>query len=127
MNIQLMRRGFAICGALAVALVLAGCGVPGRGGASESTTITIGTDADADLQFVPSSVDVPANTPVTLTFNNTSTQPHNLQIPPPIAAKTKLFVAAGESDTFTFTAPAAGSYKFMCSLHEYMVGELQVK
>lgn len=39
------------------------------------------------------------------------------QIPRPISAKTKLVIVAGAADRFTFTTPAAGDYKFLCSLH----------
>ena len=95
--------------------------------ASAGTTITVGTDDDAALTFVPRMVEAPANTSVTLIFNNTSTQPHNLQIPPPIKAKTKLVVAAGTLDTITFTTSAPGSIRFLCTFHEYMTGTLQVK
>ena len=129
---------------LVVAILLAACGqapvagqeVPAAtgapveaadGDASGGTTNTGGTDDDAALTFIPRTVQVPANTSVTLIFNNTSTQPHNLQIPPPIKAKTKLVVAAGTSDTITFTTSAPGSIKFLCTFHEYMIGTLQVK
>jgi plastocyanin len=94
--------------------------------AGAETMVVVGTDNDAALVFVPRTVEAPANTLVTLTFNNTSTQPHNLQIPPPIKGKTKI-IAAGASETITFTTPAAGSYKFFCTLHHYMIGTLQVK
>ena len=96
------------------------------GSGSTGTTLTVGTDDDAALLFVPRTLEAPADTPVTLTFNNSSTQPHNLQIPPPIKAKTKL-VAAGGSETIAFRTPAAGTYTFFCTLHEYMVGRILVK
>ena len=96
---------------------------------SEGVTITVGTDSDAALLFVPRTVEAPANTPVRLIFNNTSTQPHNLLIPAPISAKTKLIVSAGATDTIEFITPAPGKYRFVCSVHEDegMVGTLQVK
>ena len=86
----------------------------------------IGTDSDAALTFIPATMTVPANTVVTLMFTNTSTQPHNLQLPRPVSAATKLVVAAGTADTFTFTTPGPGHYPFLCSLHPGMVGTLQV-
>ncbi len=99
----------------------------GSGVASEGTTMTIGTDNGFDNKFVPDTVQAPANTPVTLIFNNSSSQHHNLLLPPPISAKTKLVVAAGASDTLKFTTPAAGAYRFWCSIHPAMEGTLQVK
>ena len=98
----------------------------GGGADSEGVTITVGTDNDAALVFVPRTVEAPANTPVKLIFNNTSTQPHNMIIYPPVAAKTKI-VAAGASDTIEFITPGPGVYQFVCSSHEYMVGRLHVK
>ena len=123
-------RGFLTGGALAVALVLTSCGGGASGdtggAASEGTSITVGTDNAAELKFVPDMVEAPANTPVTLTFNNTSTQPHNLVFQEGITAKTNDLVAAGASETINFTTPAAGTYPFVCTIHPTMVGTLTV-
>lgn len=123
-------RGFLTGGALAFALVLTGCGGGGgnsAGAAAEGTTITIGTDNAAELKFVPDTATAPANTPVKLTLNNTSTQPHNLAFEQGITAKTKDLVAAGSEETISFTTPAAGTYKFVCTIHPTMVGTLTVE
>ncbi len=89
--------------------------------------ITIGTDKGADLKFVPDTATAPANTPVTLTLKNESTQPHNLSFEQGITAKTAPSVAAGQSETISFTTPGAGTYKFVCSIHPGMVGTLTVQ
>ena len=123
-------RGFVTGGALAAALALTACG-GGSGGNAASAggaqTITIGTDKAADLKFVPEAVEAPANKPVRLVFNNVSTQPHNLEFQQGITQKTSPSVAAGASETLEFTTPAAGSYKFVCTIHPTMVGILTVK
>lgn len=125
-------RGFLTGSVLAVALVLTGCGGGGGGAsnggaAAEGTAITIGTDSGAELKFVPNTAQAPANTPVTLTLNNTSTQPHNLAFEQGITAKTDPNVAAGASETITFTTPGAGTYKFVCTIHPGMEGTLTVQ
>ena len=98
------------------------------GGAnSGGSTITVATDEAYNSQFAPVKLEAPANTQVTLIFKNVSLIHHNLQFPAPIKAMTKLIVPAGKSDTITFTTPAAGTYKFVCSVHEYMIGTLHVK
>ena len=129
-------RGFLVGAALALALALTGCGggstnsggSTGSGGGSGAVTnLTIGTDTGAELKFVPNTAQAPANTPVKLTFDNKSTQPHNLTFQEGISAKTADTVAPGSSETISFTTPAAGSYKWVCTLHPGMEGTLTVK
>ncbi len=137
-------RGFLTGGALALALVLAGCGggnggggtggtggtggAAGSGGAAGGTTLTVGTDKAAELKFEPTTVTAPANTQVSLTFNNQSNSvPHNLKFQEGIQAGTSDNVAAGASETIQFTTPAAGNYKFVCSIHPGMEGTLTVQ
>jgi plastocyanin len=114
-------------GAPATDAPLEGAGGSGEGAASEGTTIIVATDEGYDSKFAPASLEAPANTLGTLIFKNISTIHHNLLFPAPISVKTKLIVAAGASDTITFTTPAAGNYKFYCSIHPGMEGTLQVK
>lgn len=125
-------RGFLTGGAIALALVLTACGGggasnTGSGGAAGGTTITIGTDTGANLKFDPATAEAPANSPVKLVFNNKSTQPHNLSFQQGISAKTADSVAPGASETIQFTTPAAGTYKWVCTIHPGMEGTLTVK
>ena len=140
-------RGFLTAGALALTLALSGCGGGAggggtggdntgggaggggvTGGATGGTTLTVGTDTGTANQFVPATVEAPANTAVTLTFTNNSTStPHNLTFQEGITAKTSPAVAAGASETLQFTTPGAGSYTFVCTLHPGMEGTLTVK
>lgn len=123
-------RGLLTGSALAAALALTGCG-----GGSASTaasaggaqTITIGTDKAAELKFEPNTAEAPANSTVKLTFSNQSTQPHNLVFQQGITAQTSPNVAAGAAETIEFKTPAAGNYKFVCTLHPSMEGTLTVK
>ena len=123
-------RGFLVGGVIALALVLTGCGggSGATGGASGGgTTIMIGTDTGAELKFVPNTADAPANTAVKLTFQNKSSQPHNLTFQQGISAKTGDSVAPGTNETISFTTPAAGTYPWACTIHPGMTGTLTVK
>ncbi len=146
-------RGYLTGGVLALALALTGCGggngsgntgntggtgstgstggtggTGGSGGAAAGTTLTVGTDKAAELKFVPTTITAPANTQVSLVFNNESdSQPHNLKFQEGIQAGTADLVAAGASETIQFTTPAAGDYPFICSIHPTMVGTLTVQ
>ena len=88
--------------------------------------ITIGTDEGQELLFVPDTAEAPSGAAVTLTFQNVSEAPHNLTFNDPIEAATSTVVAPGASETLEFTAPEAGDYTFVCTLHPGMDGVLTV-
>ncbi len=126
-------RGFVVGGALALALALTACGgSPGGGGTGNGggggTTLTVGTDTGSELEFDPTTISAPANTPVQLIFNNQSdSQPHNLVFQEGIEAKTADVVQPGQSQTISFTTPGAGSYTYVCTIHPGMEGTLTVQ
>lgn len=100
---------------------------PGGGGSGETAATTIGTDTGSELRFDPAEVTVPAGAEVELTFRNVSTVPHNLTMQDGIDAATSTVVAAGATETISFTAPDPGSYAFVCTLHPGMDGTLTVE
>lgn len=127
-------RGFFVSGALALALTLTACGGGSDGGNTGNTedagptTLTVGTDTGALLQFDPKTITAKANTPVELTFTNRSdSQPHNLAFKEVITAKTAATMAPGTSETISFTAPAAGTYTYVCTIHPGMEGTMTVQ
>jgi plastocyanin len=125
-------RGFLAGGVIALALVLTGCGGSSGGatggGSSGPVTITIGTATGADQKFVPNTAQAAPNTPVKLIFQNKSTSlPHNLSFQQGISAQTNPSVAPGASETISFTTPATGTYKWVCTIHPGMEGTLTVK
>ncbi|MCH7567614.1 MAG: cupredoxin domain-containing protein [Nitrospirae bacterium] len=100
---------------------IAACGGPGT---SEIST------AMTEFAFTPSSSSVSAGSEVTLTLTNDGTVDHNwvlmdagytVTTPFDEADRAKVFaettLAAGDSTTFTFTAPSeAGTYQVVCSI-----------
>ncbi len=100
---------------------IAACGGPGT---SEIST------AMTEFAFTPSSSSVSAGSEVTLTLTNDGTVDHNwvlmdagytVTTPFDDADRAKVFaetsLAAGDSATFTFTAPSeAGTHQVVCSI-----------
>jgi len=135
--------------ALVAAFALAACG--NGGGGVASTTIEIAADGE-NLAFDKKEFTVPTGQTITLTFKNVSTaQQHNLVIvnggedvatrvndeginagPPDFlpADRTDIIAATrmlgpGGSETITFTAPAPGTYFFICTYPAHYVGGMK--
>ena len=100
---------------------------PAPSDAGEGATVTIGTDTGAALQFEPTEATAPGGGEITVVFENRSTVPHNLTFGPPIDAATATIVAAGASESISFSAPEPGDYEFVCTLHPGMDGVLTVE
>ena len=60
-------------------------------------------------------------------MNESTSVPHNLTFGDPIDAGTAVTVAPGDSEVIEFTAPEAGEYTFVCTLHPGMEGVLVVE
>jgi plastocyanin len=112
-----------------VAAALAAC----SSGSAPTAAVSVDPSAPRvvarDLQFSTPVVSAPADRPFELVFDNQESALHNVAIQAP-----------GGSDLFTgelFSGPAvrvysvpalaAGSYRFICSVHPEMVGELTVR
>lgn len=118
-----MTTRFQIYAAVMLLLVagLAACGGPSTAELAMSMS---------EFSFSPASASVPAGAEVTLTLTNSGTIEHNwvlldagYQAAAPFDADdqanvvTETKVAAGEAQTFAFTAPAdSGSYQIVCSI-----------
>ncbi len=84
--------------------------------------------AGDDYKFVPSTITVhPGSVKVTM-VNSGNGAPHNLQFPGQPTDTWVPLTSAGQTNSVTFTAPAPGTYQFVCSIHERQgqTGELVV-
>jgi plastocyanin len=112
-------------GLLSLALVVAGCALGARAGPETSpAAVTVGTAAGERLAFAPADVTVPADMRVRLTFRNDSAVAHNLVFTEGITAATDTIVEPGTSETLSIGPLADGTYRFVCTIHEEMAGEL---
>jgi plastocyanin len=128
---------------LVAALVLAGCGGnSGGGGGSATTPTTEPTSTEAtpaaggqgsgnevklvasDFKFDQTSLSFKSGDQVKIELNNTGKVEHNFTFE---EANVDQDVEGGEDATVTFTAPAAGSFKFFCKYHPAkMTGTLTI-
>ncbi len=87
--------------------------------------VTITTARGETTAFEPAETVVAATGPISITFLNASSLPHNLTFIG-ITAATRTIVEPGASDELLLTPVAAGSYPFVCTVHEGMAGVLTV-
>jgi plastocyanin len=123
-----MKRLMIIATCLTLALLLAACG--GGGSGPQATNLTFeGTDA---FTFNPASATVTSGAQVNATFNNVGVLEHTWTLVAPgtnplTATEADRIagsgvVAAGGSNTFSFTAPSAGTYPFVCTIPGHAAG-----
>lgn len=136
---------FALLALLAVAMVACGGGAsePAAGGgesASGPTTLNIKGE---DIAFDVTELTASANNQITVNFDNVGTLEHNWVLLPPgvdplaateadaIAGADAGIVPGGESVTFSFAAPPAGTYDYVCTVEGHaaagMVGKLTIQ
>jgi plastocyanin len=129
-------RGGAVVLVLAAALLLAACGGGGSGSASGSAGGSAGSASSAgsrtaqstnsitisNFMFSPMSVSVAPGSTVSVTNKDSVT--HTLT-----ATGGKFETGdIGGGQTKTFTAPAkAGTYSYICGIHQYMMGTVVVR
>ena len=115
--------------ALLAVLLLAGCSSSSSGtgsattaGSPDAQTVTV--EMHNDLKFHPSTVKARVGT-VTFDVRNTETVPHDLVFRDEGLGKTRTI--DGKSDTtLTVTFDKAGTFRFVCSIHPRMDGQVVV-
>ncbi len=128
-----------------LSLALAACG-GGGGGGGETTApepVSLSFNGLDTFAYDPAAASVPSGAAVTVNFNNTGALEHDWML---VAEGTDVnaltaanavvpeahsgVIAGGAANTFTFTAPAAGTYQIVCTVAGHapagMVGTLTV-
>jgi len=118
--------------ALVVVLALGGCGKDDKGdkGAKPPSSTAQGSvplsgDAPVDIinfEFKPQKVVVKTGTKVTWT--NEDTTIHDVKDTSPLA--TPISKEMSKGDTFSITYAQPGSYSYICGIHNYMTGSVEV-
>ena len=88
--------------------------------------VTIMTASGETTAFEPAETALAASGPISVTFLNASSLPHNLTFLR-ITAATRTIVDPGTSDEVLVAPLAEGSYPFVCTIHEGMAGVLTVR
>ena len=128
---------------LIMGLLLAACGGGGGETATAPQPVSLSFAGLDTFRYDPESASVAAGAPVTVNFTNEGALEHDwmlvdngtdvnaLTAEDALSAEAHSGVLpAGESKTFTFTAPAAGTYQIVCTVPGHapagMVGTLTV-
>lgn len=91
--------------------------------ATASSGRPAGAVAIAGFAFMPSSVTVPPGG--TVTWTNNDDAPHSVSDASPMATPESKSLNKG--DTFSITYPQPGTYPYVCGIHNYMQGSVEVK
>ena len=120
--------------ALALAIVVAGCGTSaalGYASTPPSLDPASPTLAARDVAFDRATLDVPAGRPFILVFENRESVQHNVSIYADAALRQRRFegVLFGGPATRWYPIPAleAGTYVFVCDLHPNMRGLVEAR
>ena len=128
-----MQRSFRSALVVPVAvLALGGCGKDSKGDkeankppASANGSVPLSGEAPVDIvnyEFKPQKVTVKAGSKVTWT--NTDTAIHDIKDTSPLATPQSKDMSKG--DTFSITYGQPGSYSYICGIHQYMMGSVEV-
>lgn len=115
---------------LAIALLMAACG--GGGGGSETTApepVTLSFAGFDEFRYDPEAASAPAGAQVTVNFTNEGVLEHDWMLAAEgvdlaavtaedavVPAAHSGVIAGGATNTFSFTAPAAGTYQIVCTV-----------
>ena len=92
---------------------------------SAQGSVPLSGDAPVDIvnfEFKPQTVTVKPGTKVTWT--NRDTAIHSIKDTSPLA--TPVSKEMGKADTFSITFPSPGSFSYICGIHTYMKGTVEV-
>ncbi len=121
------RRTIILLAAVALlAVALSACGGGASSGGGNALNVTVSA---TEFKFDPATINATPGQTINLTVKNTGSVDHTFVL---ATANVKITVAAGKSETKTFTAPsAAGTYPITCDVVGHkeagMTGQLVVK
>jgi len=126
-----MKRLVATLGLIVVAAVAAACSSSSAAPAVPSGPVADGpTIVAKDMKFQTTSVEVKADTNVTVHFDNQDSAPHNVAIYTDSGAGTPVSVGqvitSSKADQVV-PALKAGTYFFRCDVHHDMTGSIVAK
>jgi plastocyanin len=114
----------ALAAGLAAVLALAGCG--GGGGGDDDKAKPPGAGPGAvkivNFEFTPQTVVVKPGT--TVTWTNADSTIHDVKDTSPLANPPG--PSMGKGDTFSITYAQPGTYSYVCGIHPYMTGSVEV-
>jgi plastocyanin len=110
--------------ALAAACIAAVSGAPSNGPTIGPLVVVTESGQRA---FEPASTTTESGTTVRLIYRNSSEESHNLTFLSPLSAATATILEPGQEELLEFAAPAAGRYRFVCTIHPGMEGALVVE
>jgi plastocyanin len=105
---------------LVAGLALAGCGKDQK--ADKGAVTPPGAVQIVNFEFKPQKVVVKPGT--TVTWTNEDTAIHDIKDTSPLA--TPVGKEMGKGDTFSITYAQPGSYSYICGIHNYMTGTVEV-
>ena len=119
---------------LIIAVAVAACGSSEPAAPAPVTLDYVGYD---EFRYDPETATVAAGASVTINFENAGVLEHNWLLAEggvdpvavteadALAGATSGVIGAGETTTFTFTAPEAGTYQILCTVPGHAAGGMQ--
>ena len=101
-------------------------GQPASPSPAATVDVTILSAPGETTAFEPAESAVTAAGPISVTFRNASSLPHNLTFIA-VTAGTRTIVEPGSDDELLLPPLAPGAYPFVCTIHEGMAGILTIR
>ena len=114
---------FAPLGPTAAPTSSAGPTAAPSGSGAPGVTLEVQTTEANNLAFEPNELEAPANTQVQVNYLNDSSMLHNIEFfagsdnSAPLLGQTEQVTGPDNTQSTTFTTPAAGDYFFWCVVH----------
>jgi plastocyanin len=115
-----------MAGLLAAGLLLLGCGGSAPAVSPGDLPAVLVQLAADDMAFDRSQLEVPADAPFAIEFDNREPVPHNVSIRGTSLSRATEILTGPATHTYVIGPLPAGTYRFVCDLHPEMGGTLEV-